>query len=637
MIKRILSFFLPARFYFLLLVFHDFAVINLSMLISLLLRFDGNISNTYLQQYISISPFYSILAIILFYYFGLYRRLWRYASINELLVIVISSFSATSVLAFMLLYYPGGGFSKGVIAIYLFILTALLGFSRFILRYRHYLLKDGTTPAAPRTLIAGAGDAGQMALREMRRHQGLGIPVGFLDDDPVKKGKQIGKIRVVGNINQLKKSAAKLGATRLVVAMPSAPLSVRKNLVFEAKELGLDVKIFPGVYNILDNNTDITSIRDVELSDLLEREPVEIDIETASSYIREQRVLVTGAGGSIGSEICRQVAGFNPDQLIMLGHGENSIFEAAISLRDDYPQLNLREVIADIRDESRLNEVFHIYKPHVVFHAAAHKHVPLMEDNPIEAVKTNIFGTMNLAKLACQEGVPRFVLISTDKAVNPTSVMGATKRIAEMITLYYNMKARQENLPTKFMAVRFGNVLGSRGSVVPIFKEQIRRGGPVTITHPDMTRYFMTIPEAVQLVIQAGAMGQGGEVFVLDMGKPVRILDLAKDLIRLSGFEPGTDIPIKFNGIRKGEKLYEELLTAEEGTDATWNNRIWKAKVRLGSWEYFNKNLSELEQMTFQTTNHDQAQLYQLLKKLVPTYTCSALSQSAEEIAASEG
>jgi FlaA1/EpsC-like NDP-sugar epimerase len=359
----------------------------------------------------------------------------------------------------------------------------------------------------------------------------------------------------------------------IIVAMPSAPGRTIRSVVDSCKNLKVSMKILPGVYELVDGKVSVKQLRDIQIEDLLGREPVHLDLESIGAYLTNQTVLVTGAGGSIGSEICRHIARFKPKSIVLLGHGENSIFEIEQELKRKYPNQHTVAVIADIRNEDRINKVFEGYKPDVVFHAAAHKHVPLMEANPEEALSNNVFGTRNVARAADRYGAERFVLISTDKAVNPVSVMGMSKRVAEMV-----VQSIGANSKTKFMAVRFGNVLGSRGSVVPIFRRQIAEGGPVTVTHPDMTRYFMTIPEAVQLVIQAGAMGQGGEIFVLDMGEPVRITQLAEDIIRLSGLEPGSDIEIVYTGVRPGEKMFEETLTRDEQAMATKHNKIYVSR-----------------------------------------------------------
>jgi len=406
--------------------------------------------------------------------------------------------------------------------------------------------------------------------------------------------------------------AKRYGVQEIIIAMPSAPGSVIRELVGICRQTKAELKTLPGLYELIDGQVTVNSIREVRVEDLLRREPVEVNLKEMSGYLKGHRVLVTGAGGSIGSELCRQVAGFNPSLLVLLGHDENPIFEIEQELRYKFPGLRLKTVIADVKDKVKINAVFDINKPQVVFHAAAHKHVPLMEANPEEAVKNNVLGTKNVADAADRAGTGIFVFISTDKAVNPTSVMGASKRVAEM--LVQSMASKSD---TCFTAVRFGNVLGSRGSVLPIFKEQLARGGPLTVTHPEMTRYFMTIPEAVQLVIQAGAMATGGEIFVLDMGEPVKIVDLAEDLIRFSGFEPYKDIDIEYTGIRPGEKLFEELLTAEEGTTATKHKRIYVAKANEIDEELLDEFICRFASRSWVENREE---LLVMLKELVPAY-----------------
>ena len=427
-----------------------------------------------------------------------------------------------------------------------------------------------------RVLVVGAGDAGTMIVREMLRHPESGlVPVGFLDDDPGKRNATFLGYPVFGSVDQLGSVARSQGVDEILIAIPSVQGDAIRSILETARKAGVPARIIPGIWEVLSGKVSISSIRDVEVEDLLNRDPVRLDLDEIAGYITGRVVLVTGAGGSIGSEIVRQILPFDPRHIILLGRGENSLFQIEQELRNIHHVRNITTVVADVRNRERLRRIFETHSPKVVFHAAAHKHVPLMEENPEEAILNNVFGTRNLAELALEHTVEVFINISTDKAVNPTSVMGASKRVAEMIV----RSAAEKALPgSAFVSVRFGNVLGSRGSVIPTFKEQIRRGGPVTVTHPEMTRYFMTIPEAAQLVLQAGGMKRNGSVFVLDMGQPVKIIDLASDLIRLSGFEPGTDIDIVFSGIRPGEKLFEELLTAEEGTEASRFKKIFVAR-----------------------------------------------------------
>jgi FlaA1/EpsC-like NDP-sugar epimerase len=548
------------------------------MLLAFLIRFasDGGdvpiqYVNTYLRALIVIVP----IRILVFYAFGLYSQLWSHASISELLRIawVVTIDSAVSGAIIYIL--PHSGFPRSVLLIGWFMKIGALGSVRLALRLRYEWYRSRQAAGRPgdKTIIYGAGDAGAMLVREFAKHPELGCDVvGLIDDDPYKQGDRVHGKPVLGTRESLEKVVKDHAVTHMVIAMPSVKGSVVREIVQTGQKLGLQLKTVPGIYELVNGAVTVSQIRNVQIEDVLGREEVKVDLEAIAAYLTGEVVLVTGAGGSIGSELCRQVARFGPKQIVLLGHGENSIYEIDMELRGKYPGLDIRPVIADVQDEARIRRVFEQHRPGVVFHAAAHKHVPLMEYNPEEAIKNNVFGTYNVAKAADVFRVKRFVLISSDKAVNPTSVMGATKRAAEIV-----IQSLARTSSTVFVAVRFGNVLGSRGSVIPLFKKQIAAGGPVTITDARMVRYFMTIPEAVQLVIQASSMGRGGEVFVLDMGKPVRIIDLARDLIRLSGFEPDVDIAIKETGIRPGEKLFEELLTAEEGTAATMHERIFVA------------------------------------------------------------
>ncbi len=470
-----------------------------------------------------------------------------------------------------------------------------------------------------RVLIVGAGEAGTMLAREMLRHPESGlVPVGFLDDDPSKQRQRFVGLPVLGRIEDLPRAAPKARADEVLIAIPSAPGKVVRRVVELARQARLRHRIVPGIYEILSGKVAISQIRNVDVEDLLRRNPVQLDTSEIAGYLEGRVVLVTGAGGSIGSEIVRQVARFRPRRILLLGRGENSLYQIERELERTWPELDWRTIVADVRDREKMQHIFAAYAPEVVFHAAAHKHVPMMEANPDEAVFNNVGGTKNVVELALEHGVERLVNISTDKAVNPTSVMGASKRVAEYLVQWAAQRAKPGQA---FVSVRFGNVLGSRGSVIPLFKEQIASGGPVTVTHPEMTRYFMTIPEAAQLVLQAGGLGDNGAVYVLDMGQPVRIADLARDLIRLSGLEPGVDIDIVFTGIRPGEKLFEELLTAEEGTEASKHQQIFIAKaapIDLG------EKLEPIEKLFSAAEGRDPSQIKRALKDLIPTFAPSA-------------
>jgi len=549
-----------------------------AVLFAFLVRFAMEGTGVPLEPAIAfIGSLHYIIAVRLLIYnmMGLYSQVWGYASVPEFLRIVAAVTADTAAMAGIILLRTDG-FPRSIIPMAWLMSIGLLGGMRMALRIRRefYLARHRLGEPPQPILIIGAGDAGAILAREYAKHPEINCSVvGFLDDDMSKQGLRVAGKPVLGTRSDLERVVKEHSVTQLVIAMPSVKGRVIRDTVEQGRKLGLKVKTVPGILELVNGAVSLNQVRDVQIEDLLGRDEVKMDLEAVAAYLTGEVVLVTGAGGSIGSELCRQVCRFSPKQLLLLGHGENSIYEIDVELRGKYPGLDLRPVIADIQDAPRIRQVFEQYRPGVVFHAAAHKHVPLMESNPTEAIKNNVFGTLNVAKAADEFGAKRFVLISSDKAVNPTSVMGATKRAAE-----YIVQAFARHSETVFVAVRFGNVLGSRGSVIPLFRKQIAAVGPVTVTDPRMVRYFMTIPEAVQLVIQAASMGHGGEVFVLDMGEPVKILDLARDLIRLCGFEPDVDIPIVFTGIRPGEKLHEELLTAAEGTEATVHQRIFVAR-----------------------------------------------------------
>ena len=464
-----------------------------------------------------------------------------------------------------------------------------------------------------RVMIIGAGSAGAMIINEMLARRGLKLnPILLVDDRDFKQGKRISGIKVEGKREDIIRLAEERNIDTIVLAIPSIDNENKREILDICKNTNCKIKIIPGIYEIITGEATVSKIKDVELEDLLGREPVVLDNNSISNYINNKVVLVTGAGGSIGSELCRQIVPFGPKKLILFDIYENTVYDIQNELKDRYPNINMEVLIGSIRDKERLEEIFKKYEVKVVFHAAAHKHVPLMEDSPKEAIKNNVFGTLNLVKTAHEYKIDRLVLISTDKAVNPTNIMGATKRLCEMIIQSYNTISE-----TEFVAVRFGNVLGSNGSVIPLFKKQIKNGGPVTVTHKGITRYFMLIPEAAQLVLQAGCFAKGGEVFVLDMGKPVKIYDLAVDLIKLSGLEPNRDIQIKITGLRPGEKLYEELLMSEEGLQNTEHNKIYIGKPTFESIYSLNKKLDELKELL---KEKDDKKIKEKMKQIVPTY-----------------
>jgi FlaA1/EpsC-like NDP-sugar epimerase len=513
--------------------------------------------------------------------FGLYRRLWRFASIWELKLIFAAGIAA-GVVAWVVgaAVLPLSGLVTvrvplSVLAMYSIFSIAIVATPRLLLRVtsKRYPQRRASD-VDRRVLIAGAGAAGEMVVKEIHRNPQLGLtPVGFVDDDGTKLGLRLGALRVLGTLEQIRQVAERERVQELIIAMPRAPGSAVRKVVRAAYEAGLRTRTVPGLFEILDGRVSVAALREVQIEDLLRRSPIQTDLEAVRRLAAGRTVLVTGAGGSIGAELCRQLAALEPTKLILLGHSENPIFETFHELLADETRTTMIPVIADIRDRRRTQRFFAEHKPYAVFHAAAHKHVPLMEENVSEAITNNVLGTRNIVDAAIGCGTQHFVLISTDKAVRPTNVMGASKRVAECIV---QNAARLHN--RHFVSVRFGNVLGSRGSVVPTFLRQIQDGGPVTVTHPDMRRYFMTIPEAVQLVLQAGALGRGGELFMLDMGEPVRIVDLARDMIRLSGLEEGSDIEIQFTGIRPGEKLYEEMFFNHEIAEPTEHPKVLRAR-----------------------------------------------------------
>jgi len=545
-----------------LILIADLLLIIVAALGSFALRTDlGPMFNFYLPQAYWLLGICLIVKPIVFYVFGLYRRLWVYASIQEL-KLVIAAVSVASVFVSLVVVVLHAAriipyFPRSTLPIDWLLTLILVGGFRFSLR----ILSDfQQTSAAPqksqrRVLIVGAGDAGALVVREMQKNTNLRLqPVCFLDDNQDKLKQQIHGVPVVGTLNELARTVVLRHIHEVIIAIPSAPGSVVRQVSDVCRARGIPFRTMPGMYELIGGKVNVSRLREVEITDLLRRETTRIDEHLIGQSLRGRCVMVTGAGGSIGRELCRQLARWTPRSLVLLGHGENSIFETLLEVQENFPSLPVLPVIADVRDVDRLNQVFSELRPEIVFHTAAHKHVPLMEVNVEEAVANNVLGTRNVSEAAINFETQKLVMISTDKAIQPSSVYGATKRLAEMLILD---AARQSG--QAYSVVRFGNVLGSRGSVVPLFKRQIANGGPVTVTHPDMKRFFMTIPEAVHLVLQASALGQGGEVFILKMGEQVRIFDLAEDLIRLSGLEPGKDIEIVFTGIRPGEKLSEEL------------------------------------------------------------------------------
>lgn len=559
------------------LILVDIILLIVSIYLALYLRFDGKIPGAFINSSYTYAPVFIVVAIIIFYAYGLYNRIWKYASIGELLLVSYSVTTATLAnigISYFVMKAGSFPFPRTFFLLNLLLNIFFIGGSRLAWRLvRDNALHLGAAQGRP-ILIIGAGDTGVLVAKELKRHYNGEIRlVGFVDDDPNKQNLKLLGLPVLGDREAIPTLIRKYQIEEIIIAIPSVDGTVIRELVALCQESDAKIKILPGVYDLIEENVTVNHIREVQVEDLLGRETVKVDMESISGYLHGQVVLVTGAGGSIGSELCRQILKFSPQKLLLLDVCENNMYDIEMEINNLDASVAIVPLVKDVRDKQALDLIFEEYKPQVVFHAAAHKHVPLMEANSEEAVKNNVMGTYNVAQAADRWGARKFVLISTDKAVNPTSIMGASKRLAEIVIQYFDKTSK-----TNFVAVRFGNVLDSRGSVIPLFKKQIAAGGPVTVTDPEMVRYFMTIPEAVELVIQAGALAKGGEIFVLDMGEPVKILDLARTLIRLSGFEPEKDIDIIFTGIRPGEKLYEELLTAEEGINATTHQRIYVAR-----------------------------------------------------------
>lgn len=605
---------LLVRRFFLFLT--DTFLLNACVYLSLIMRFDVGIVSIepqYISNYVENMLPYTIMSLLIFWLFRLYHSLWQYASIAEVyriaeacIIVEVVHFLSNKIAGNML---PRSCYFNA--AIYLIIAICA---SRFMYRMiRTVLNKYRNIKTSNNVMIIGAGEATNVIMREIQNSSYLANSniACIIDDDRRKVGKYIRGVKVIGTRDKIKEAAKLYDIDEIIFAIPSASNEVKRDILNICKETDCTLKILPGVYQMVDGEINVNSIRNVDVLDLLGRDPIEVDIESIMGYVKDKVIMVTGGGGSIGSELCRQLVSHKPKQLIIFDIYENNAYDIQQELKINYPDANVVTLIGSIRNVSRLESVFTQYKPDIVYHAAAHKHVPLMEVSPDEAVKNNVVGTWNVARMADKYGVKKFVMISTDKAVNPTNVMGATKRICEMIVQTYN-----EISKTDFVAVRFGNVLGSNGSVIPLFKRQIEAGGPVTVTDPNIIRYFMTIPEAVSLVLQAGAYAKGGEIFILDMGEPVKIDDLAKNLIRLSGYTLGVNMEIKYTGLRPGEKLYEELLMKEEGLQETDNKLIHIGKPIEFDKENFFDNLEKLKEEAYSETGN----IRESLKKVVDTY-----------------
>ena len=594
----------------------DAMMVVFSAVLAVCVRFEFVISwqlRGYVNRLYVLLPYFVIVTIIIFLIMKLYNTMWSKASIREAMLIFIACVLSTAaqfiISNIFKIRLPRSYYLLELI--FLYAAEMVFRFSYRIFRmFRRSL--DSTNV---KVMIVGAGDAGATLLNEIKNSEHTTAKVMcFIDDNEFKFGKNLNGVEIVGNRNDIVWAADKYKIDEIYIALPTASGKDKKEIIDIANETKCKIKVLPGIFQLMNGDVSISKLRDIDIEDLLGREPVKINVNEILSYVENKIVLVTGAGGSIGSELCRQIASHNPKELIMLDIYENSIYDIQLELLHRYKDLKLTTLIASVRDYNTIDEIFKNHKPQIVFHAAAHKHVPLMEDSPKEAVKNNCLGTLNVVKASDKYNVNNFILISTDKAVNPTSVMGTTKRICEMIVQYYAKHSK-----TNFAAVRFGNVLGSNGSVVPLFKKQIEEGGPVTVTDPNIIRYFMTIPEAVALVLQAGAYAKGGEIFVLDMGEPVKIVDMARNLIKLSGYEPDVDIEIQYVGLRPGEKLYEELLMDEEGMKSTANNRIFIGNPININYETFQKELDEL--ISEAKTDEDKNTLKHKLKQIVPTYT----------------
>ncbi len=604
----------------------DIVLIIAALYIALLLRFEGHVPPEYIDAFYILAPLSAMITIALLFCFKLYNRVWEYASLKEMIAIFKAALLSFMIFTVLSLGTPLPDLPRSVFMINGVLVFFFVASSRIYWRiFRDEILnRNRKAPAGRRCLIVGAGDAGAIVAKEIQQNHRLTLDVvGFIDDDPRKQGRILAGIPVIGYRTDIPELTLDRNIEEIIIAMPSASGSTIREIVKLAKKTSARLRILPGIYDSTANP--VSSLRDIQMEDLLGREPVKTDLTEISGYLTGKTVLITGAGGSIGSEMCRQITEFSPADLIIVDNCENNLFDIEQELLSNrLTKTRLHTVLLDVKNRDKLNTVFAKYQPQVVFHAAAYKHVPMMENHPEEALQNNVCGTKYTAEMADKYGCETFILISTDKAVNPSSVMGATKRIAELVIKDLNRSSK-----TRFASVRFGNVLGSRGSVVPTFIKQIEQGGPVTVTHPDMTRYFMTIPEAVSLVFQAGALAGGGEIFVLDMGEPVKISDLARDLITLAGYEPDKDIQIKYTGIRPGEKLYEELFTDREGMQSTKHERIFISQKQLDEkYEGILNTINILNQSPISTRKD----VIKLVAKLIPEYR-RALHDIKHEIA----
>ncbi len=630
-----------------LLIIYDLFVAEFSYFLALLLRFDFRYSlipihyfNTWKKMIIP----YGVFCILVFWRSKLYNSIWRFASYTELLRVIFASFVTFVFHIICTLVFiqrmPISYYVFGAIVQFIFVLGIRFSY-RFILLLKAKRKADAKEKKNKNVMIVGAGNAGQIILHDIEKASEINDKVVcIIDDNPNKWGRYIDDVEIVGGRNDIVGSVKKYDVDKIFIAIPSASAADKKEILDICKETDCELKILPGLYQLVLGDITVSSLKDVKIEDLLGREPIETNISEVFQFISDKKILVTGGGGSIGSELCRQIAKHSPKQLIIVDIYENNAYDIQMELKEQYPDLDLVVRIASVRDSRKMFQIFEKYRPQIVYHAAAHKHVPLMEDVPCEAIKNNTFGTYKTAYAAMVFGCERFVLISTDKAVNPTNIMGASKRLCEKVIQTFDKKIKEgkayeipelfahegedyidpdrlKDARTEYVAVRFGNVLGSNGSVIPLFKKQIEKGGPVTVTHPDIIRYFMTIPEAVSLVLIAGTYAKGGEIFVLDMGSPVKIDDLARNLIRLSGLKPDIDIKIEYTGLRPGEKLYEERLMSEEGLEKTPSKLIYIGKpVKFDENEF----LKDLEQIMELASMNKSKEVKELVSKVVPTY-----------------
>ncbi len=600
------------------LLIMDTMSIVIASFAAIYIRFDfqfNAIPKEYMLKFEHILPFNIAFTIFFFVIWKLYKSVWRYASATEMLNIVFAT-CCTSATQFVFCYLTNQKMPRSYYIIYLFLLFAMtcgIRFSYRILRIINMKRADMTQKkTGSNVMLIGGGAAANAIIKEAESSQFVSMNIKcIIDDNPGCHGKFLRGVPIVGGRERIADAVGQYSIDEIIFAIPSANNKTRKEILDICKETGCKLRTLPGIYQLINGDVSVSKLKEVEIEDLLGRDPIQINTEEILNSVNNKVILVTGAGGSIGSELCRQIAAHHPEQLILLDIYENSVYEIQQELLRKYPDLNQVVLIASVRNTARIEKIFETYHPDIVYHAAAHKHVPLMETSPNEAIKNNVFGTYKTAQAAAKCGVKKFVLISTDKAVNPTNIMGASKRICEMVIQMMN-----HTTDTNFVAVRFGNVLGSNGSVIPLFKQQIAAGGPVTVTDPNIIRYFMTIPEAVSLVLQAGAYAQGGEIFVLNMGEPVKILDLATNLIKLSGYKPGEDIEIQFTGLRPGEKMYEELLMNEEGLKETANKMIFIGRPIEFDEEEFRRQLEVLEQEAMNEDGDIRAEV----RKIVPTY-----------------